>query len=286
MKKLDDTQSAEAVDMYVSGLSLESIGKKFDVSLETIRNRVILAGVDRRSRARTRKTKNESFFKSIDCESKAYFLGLLIADGNVSKNYVRLSLVESDRHIIDSFANELESTNKIHTRVRRDGNSRNQACFTFNSQEIVGDLAALGVSDRKSFTVVPPKIDNHLRKHMIRGMIDGDGCLSVSKRGEIRVILVGSHGTCNYFADWVNELFGHRPSVMKSKNIYRANVCGDQLVGQVIAELYIGAKFKLSRKAAIAERILSGVEVNGKPTIAPQSTRKLYPLVLEHGLEA
>lgn len=286
MKKLNDTQSAEAVDMYVSGRSLESVGEAFGVSLETIRNRVILAGVNRRSRARIRKTKNESFFKSIDCESKAYFLGLLIADGNVSKGYVRLSLVESDRHIIESFANELESTNKIYTRVRRDGNSRNQACFALNSQEIVGDLAALGVSERKSFTVVPPEIETNLRRHMVRGMIDGDGCLSVSKRGEIRVILAGSHGTCNYFADWVNELFGHRPSVMKSGSIYRVNVCGDRLVGEVVAELYIGAGFKLNRKAAIAERILSGGEVNGKPTVAPQSTRKLYPLVLEHRLEA
>lgn len=286
MKKLDDIQSAKAVDMYISGLSLDKISKTFNVSLETIRNRVIMAGVDRRPRARSRKTKNESFFKSIDCESKAYFLGLLIADGNVNKDYVRLSLVESDRHIIELFANELESTNKIYTRVRTDGNARDQACFTFNSQEVVGDLAALGVSERKSFTVVPPKIDNHLRKHMIRGIIDGDGCLSVSKRGEIRVILSGSLGTCNYFADWVDELFGHRPSVIKSGSIYRVNVCGDQLVSQVIAELYIDAKFKLNRKAAIAERILSGVEVNGKPTVAPQSTRKLYSLSLGHGLGA
>lgn len=48
---------------------------------------------------------NENYFDKIDIEEKAYFLGLLYADGYIftlrSNKYVRLQLQKIDKHILE-----------------------------------------------------------------------------------------------------------------------------------------------------------------------------------------
>lgn len=63
----------------------------------------------------------EDFFDIIDSEEKAYFLGFIVADGNVSiyNNQYSLKIHVSmiDKEVIDKFLHYIESDNKTNIRV-------------------------------------------------------------------------------------------------------------------------------------------------------------------------
>ena len=60
--------------------------------------------------------RNSHYFDQIDSENKAYYLGLLFADGNnFSKhNAITLSLQEEDGYIVEKFKDEIEYEGFIH----------------------------------------------------------------------------------------------------------------------------------------------------------------------------
>lgn len=74
------------MELYNSGLSTVKIGKMFGKHYSTVRNILINNGVKLRSnKINSRKyTINENYFKNIDTEEKAYWLGFIYADGYIS----------------------------------------------------------------------------------------------------------------------------------------------------------------------------------------------------------
>ena len=51
---------------------------------------------------------DDNYFEKIDSKDKAYFLGLLMADGNKYKNTVRIELQEKDKSILELFKKYIE----------------------------------------------------------------------------------------------------------------------------------------------------------------------------------
>jgi len=128
---------------------------------------------------------NEHYFSCIDTEDKAYFLGLLIADGCVYKTTVCLSL--TDEHPIQEILKYADADlNLLDTRPNHDG-GKTQYRVRFNSIQMAQDLLQLGVTPHKSFSVAYPQIHKDLERHLIRGLWDGDGHVSKSQ-----AYLVGS----------------------------------------------------------------------------------------------
>ena len=69
------------------------------------------------SQAAMRYTDNTSFFNNINCEKKAYWLGVLYADGNVStikKGSGQVFLTSSDKEWVESFLKDLDSNRMCH----------------------------------------------------------------------------------------------------------------------------------------------------------------------------
>ena len=62
---------------------------------------------------------NHEYFNEINTERKAYFLGLLIADGNISENKgnrqktLAISLQESDSYILKELCKDITPTKNI-----------------------------------------------------------------------------------------------------------------------------------------------------------------------------
>jgi hypothetical protein len=121
---------------------------------------------------------NDSYFKKVDTKDKAYFLGLLYADGcnDSGKNKVRIHLQEEDGYILELFKNKIQSNANL-TFVKKDGNRKNQIDFTICSKQMSKDLYKLGCVDRKSLILDLQNdiIPNNLLNHFIRGYFDGDG---------------------------------------------------------------------------------------------------------------
>ena len=126
-----------------------------------------------------RKTVNESFFDVIDTEAKAYWLGFLYADGNVSTNSYHISC---DLHIDD-----IEHLEKLYSalnifRLPRTDNKLQRCRFAISCKHIKDALIEKGCVPNKSYILKFPDENifksKDLIRHFIRGYFDGDGCLS------------------------------------------------------------------------------------------------------------
>lgn len=136
---------------------------------------------------------NHKYFNNIDTEEKAYFLGLLYADGNISipkdnrQITITLGLQEDDKDIVIKFCKEIAPTKniKIHNPPSVSKNNwKKRAVFKFSSNKIGNSLINLGCLQNKSHVGMSfnfSKLDEKLHPHFIRGFFDGDGCLYVKK---------------------------------------------------------------------------------------------------------
>lgn len=128
---------------------------------------------------------NDRYFKNIDTPDKAYFLGLLAADGNISPRLTaaRIALKAEDAQILETFRSFLgqgapELRNKIPKIKGKKGNL--QKVLVLSRKVLVEDLMKFGITPNKSLTL---KLNCELglfKKDFLRGVWDGDG--SVTER--------------------------------------------------------------------------------------------------------
>jgi len=130
-------------------------------------------------------TLDQHYFDEITDEARAYWLGFLWADGDISTtakrcagpNRLRFVQKWSDRERVYAFKEALQASydvNEIHDRAT----NSDQALLVINSRPICDALIRHGYG-RKDERISIPEIDAGLVHHFIRGYFDGDGCLSV-----------------------------------------------------------------------------------------------------------
>ncbi len=130
---------------------------------------------------------NIDYFSIIDTSDKAYFLGLLYADGqnHIAGNYIRLSLNECDEHILNSFIKYINGNNKILKIILENENHSNSSYLQLNSKKMCNDLYNLGCFQNKTNILVFPnekQLPKMFQKDFIRGYFDGDGSVWEGKR--------------------------------------------------------------------------------------------------------
>jgi hypothetical protein len=126
---------------------------------------------------------NENYFDNIDSFDKAYFLGLMFADGYNSeeRQAITLSLVNKDRHILEEFVKCLNTNKPI--RYSKSKTHSDTCNITICSKNISQRLAQLGCMQAKSLKIkFPDYLREDLIRHFIRGYFDGDGCFSCNVR--------------------------------------------------------------------------------------------------------
>ena len=137
--------------------------------------------ISMRHRGPKSKIELEDFFDNIDTEEKAYFLGFILADGNISiynNQYslkIHISLV--DKEIIDKFLVCIKSTNKTSIKI----SGKNKSYYvSLTSVHMCKRLIELGIVPNKTGRETFPKcIPENLVRHFIRGIFDGDGITDV-----------------------------------------------------------------------------------------------------------
>lgn len=129
----------------------------------------------------------ETYFDEIDSERKAYFFGLLYADGNVftggRRNKVSISLQEEDGYLVNELAKELKSCNKISIRIPINKTWKKQVSISINSKRLVNGLIKNNCIPKKSLIKEFPNIEKRLFGHFLRGYFDGNGCIHLAKKG-------------------------------------------------------------------------------------------------------
>lgn len=104
------------IKRYNDGDSLDNIAKDYHVSPGTLSSLLKKLGVHIRvaTEFNRKYTLNQSYFDAIDTPNKAYIVGLLLADGNVSPNKsMRLQLSISDKSILEKINEEIGSNRPL-----------------------------------------------------------------------------------------------------------------------------------------------------------------------------
>lgn len=124
----------------------------------------------------------EPFFA--ETAEKYYWLGLIATDGNVATKEprIRVELKADDVEVLENLAKFCQ-TNKPIT-YRTNNNKTYCACLDINSAKLKRYLAEYNIIPAKSKTFTMPldKIPNEFIWDFIRGMMDGDGCITLLQR--------------------------------------------------------------------------------------------------------
>lgn len=193
-----ETHKKDIIKLYEEGNSIIKIAKSYRVPPSTISRGLKRWKVKRREVDDQRRTYtlNKYYFDEIDSEDKAYFLGLLYADGcNIKSGrsqQITLGLEESDVYILELFKKKIEYSgplyfskgvefkinDKTYTR-------RNQFKLCISSSYLCKSLLEKGMVHRKSIDLCFPNfIKKEFISHFLRGFLDGDGCIYIPKNKE------------------------------------------------------------------------------------------------------
>ena len=224
-------------------VSVKSLSEKHSVSISSI-NKIL-----NQQQSSRRYNFTQDYFENINTENKAYFLGLLFADGGLNKNYTTtLSLSIKDLDIIKKFSNEIKTNHSIHDRTKEGKGIF--ANVKLHSKQLYEDLFKLGCTQAKSFTTKFPKINDELIHHFIRGYYDGDGGINLGIKSS-NYSVVGS-------VEFINEM----KNILKQNNIWtyseeskhkkgdliRISNCGKRSTYNFCKYLYKDSNMWLDRK--------------------------------------
>lgn len=202
---------------------------------------------------------NEDYFSVIDTEAKSYFLGFIMADGNIYKNQLSIEIQLKDYDLLDALKKELNTSNAITYRKRK---HTEMVCLRVVSRKMVEDLAKYGIVEDKTHKqkhLCP--VPDHLLNHFLRGLLDGDGWITKDKSGYYHLGFVNHNKViCEEFKEKCNSLIenqNHSKVTYKDKksNCYVVQFQSQKQVKQLVTALYKDSNYYLTRKYIIAEGI-------------------------------
>lgn len=268
---MDKAYMVELYDRYRSG---NKISKLLNCNEKTIYIWLEKHGIDTSetgSQGARKHFYNENYFKKIDTERKAYFLGFILADGCIylgaNKNSYRfqMNLQIKDRYILEELQKDIGSDYKIQDKqfgYNKDGNLKFASLLKINSSKLCEDLINLGVIPRKSMKqeMKEDLIPNNLVKHFIRGYFDGNGsCSLCQNNNNIALNFLASKKLCNQIDKILtknninkNVLFKHN----LSNDLYGLRINNTENKILLYYYLYKNATIYLKRKKEKFDKFL------------------------------
>lgn len=241
--------------------SYRDVGKLFNICHKTVkkwaeRNNVVSQHRGCWPVVKRKNNLNDDYFEVIDSGDKAYFLGLILTDGNVriTKNNVyqiSMTLVSKDGYLLEALSKSIEYEGKLRV-------SNGYTNIQFTSKKVFEDLGKLGVIPRKSLVVKMPSIDRYFYPDLIRGIIDGDGCF-YKRSGEVSglSIVSGSIDFITSIHSIITSISGAKnknPHKIKGTNCYSISY-GKRECKMIVPVIYNGG-ICMSRKREKAMYLL------------------------------
>lgn len=197
---IDPLPEDEIIELYKNGISSMKIAEQYNTTCNTIldclkRNNI---KIDNKYH---NLTLNHNYFEDIDSYDKAYFLGFLMTDGSIgsTNNAISICLKADDYEILEILSNKIGNSNKLYY------SARNEATMAFKSAKIKQYLSKHNVYPNKTYSTTMPKIRNDLMPHFIRGLIDGDGWISVKSH---QIGFCGSETLVTQVRDYLANILG------------------------------------------------------------------------------
>jgi len=271
------------------------LARKYGIPKCAVLRILAKAGVERRSLsvALRKYAIDETFFDRIDNERKAYWLGFLLADGHIRHSgrfnrsgSVRVALQGRDVAHLEMLKSHIGSQKPIKLTTT---NAGHPCCMLdLHSTRLANVLLSAGWTEfkEKGDCRILSTVPLRLRRHLVRGLVDGDGHFRSSPAYRWR------NGRVSYqlhfeFVDlhlpivqWVQQYLVrhcamHRTKVYHPSKAYTIRYGGKQ-VTRILRHLYASAHVALERKVIKAHALLSAASPS--PQIRSRSTDKSAPL--------
>lgn len=255
----------QAIKLYNNGTPYYKIAEIIGVSRKTISYHLRKAGLQSNPKYvrnidpdKLRKydySVADSIFDVINTEEKAYWLGMLYADGYVddNKHSISLSLKEVDKEHVERFRSFLcLDLKKIHKKIKTVKQKKYIGYeFAFNSVKAVKRLEECGCGNNKTFSLSFPSetiLPKELRFHFIRGYMDGDGSITHGGKNAsvISLEILGTESFLISYQECVN-FKNRRLYTFKHSTIKRSIINGPYAI-YVLDKLYKNAHIYLPRK--------------------------------------
>jgi len=199
---------------------------------------------------------------TIDTEEKAYILGFIVADGT-------LSLTKTN-HCIKIYQKEYEILNdisKITGGVVKKQSTRDLYHLTINSKFLFEAAQKVGLRVNKTYNgidteLMKQSIPNNLIVHFFRGLIDGDGCITLTpaQSYEFQPCIHISIPDLKIL-DWMKTYF-NLPYKISERNrkdclpMYSLTIRSTYAI-QLCKEMYLNSHISLQRKQKRAIMIMN-----------------------------
>lgn len=260
LRYLTTDQEKEVFSERESGLKRKYILSKWGISERHLREIISKFGGE------VKKTGgwysfNEDYFEEINTEDKAYFLGFIVADGCISDKTNAIRIIQKDTYILEKFKIYIEFNGDIF--VRKD---RKISYITISSGKTKKDLEKLGIHSNKTMVVKYPNIPENLQNHFMRGVFDGDGCISIrtdkrnnSQRGQVNIC----SGSYDFIKEYYDRLVKYCGLSGKNKircpkdSYYVVDWGGLSDVEKIYEFLYKDSTVFLSRKKETFDKVVS-----------------------------
>lgn len=263
--KLTDQQKIDIVNIYNSNnISCVDLAKIYNLRPSSIRTMLIRRGIKiKPMESHTRKYSiNENYFNVIDTEEKAYFLGLMYADGyNYNNKRLTISLQEEDLYILEKFKKCINYGGPIRNFfiTKRDKTKSYHNSLSIRGIKLAEQISKLGCFPCKSLTLNFPteeQVSEKFLKHFIRGMMDGDGSIITPLGGKHKYhgcTLTSTVMFCEKLKNYVKKHFDiHCTIIFCNKNTKtttrRLIISGRKQAKRFLDWIYVDANIELLLK--------------------------------------
>lgn len=241
------------IDLYKSGISCVEIGDKFNLNEQSVRKLIKDMGllIDTKP---YQKLIDHNWLDTIDTEYKAYYLGLLAADGWLEKNSLFIDLQRKDQALLEELQQKIVPFIPLAYYKARKMNVDDKVRLVITSKKWRERCEELSIGYRKSLTI-PDMIDNiptNVRHHFVRGYFDGDGTVGVylNKKLNKKFSRIQFLGTREFLLG-IHRAIGIPVGTIRlnpKEKIHRLTYSGKQRLFEIKDYLYKDATIFLSRK--------------------------------------
>lgn len=219
-------------------------------------------------------TFDDSYFESIDTQSKAYILGFIAADGYVCRDgrgFI-IKLHRKDRALLEQIGEEITGTNAF-VKDSPPTYDRVYSVLHIPCKKMNADLRSKGLLPNKSYALTSESyyhVPDSLRRHYLRGYFDGDGHVRFGvKYGQSRYYTVKIIGTKEFLENTyckdfptVNKV---REIVCKGGSLYDYYITSKDGVSSFLKYIYEESVIHLERKYEVYCGHVKPCELSGNP---------------------
>lgn len=256
MKKYNNSQMHQ--ELIEDKLNYSDLAEKYDISRPTVRAYAKRLGLHKGNSKRLKThTLDINYFKSIDTANKAYILGFIYADGCNTRRGLCIGIQEQDKEILDFIKSEMNISNELVYKKSIKDNWSSLWELRISSIELSNLLTSIGCPPAKSLVLsFPDFIPDDLMSHFVRGYFDGDGCITICKKGYGRLYFTcGSKKFITGLRDYFYRNTGYLIPMYKY-GCYSLMTSKQSVVKSVINLMYTNSTFSMQRKFAKASVLM------------------------------